>query len=287
MSFGALPAGMLYPMPSPAALQAEFAGKKIEELNGPAAIVDVAIARRNCNAMLKTVDKLKCRLRAHVKTHKVFLRWISAVFRNTVVSIEDYVLHDMLEPALTWSTDYPADGAPTSSRQAASIGGVYGGWNREPHAAHAQLLGQWAWSGCSVRCAVLHVGDSSHRRTEQGPCREHSKRTNSAKRKVGSRWRLMCAYQCHGGPLATHWAAGTRRAEDLARRPTHRNILKSRHRLSPGWCTGRPDAQFINPWNCERSRESALAERILLPSWPLIRFLWSCGEHKWANGRDP
>ncbi len=72
MSFGALPAGMLYPTPSPAALQAEFVGKKIEDLNGPAAIVDIAIARRNCNAMTTTIDSLTCQFRAHVKTHKVF-----------------------------------------------------------------------------------------------------------------------------------------------------------------------------------------------------------------------
>ncbi|KAF2100077.1 hypothetical protein NA57DRAFT_38502 [Rhizodiscina lignyota] len=61
---------MLYPMPSQAALQSQFVGKRIEDLTGPAAILDVAVARNNCSAMLKTVDKLKCHFRAHVKTHK-------------------------------------------------------------------------------------------------------------------------------------------------------------------------------------------------------------------------
>jgi D-serine deaminase-like pyridoxal phosphate-dependent protein len=71
MSPGALPSGLLYPNPSEAALAAEFIGKEIAELDTPAIIIDRAVVRRNCNAMLDTVDRLQCSLRVHVKTHKV------------------------------------------------------------------------------------------------------------------------------------------------------------------------------------------------------------------------
>lgn len=71
MSSSAVPSSLLYPSPSQAALASSFVGKDIVELSGPAAIVDRAIVRKNCNAMLETVDRLGCSLRAHVKSHKV------------------------------------------------------------------------------------------------------------------------------------------------------------------------------------------------------------------------
>ena len=36
----------------------------------PSAILDLAVLRHNCAAMLATTDKLKISFRAHVKTHK-------------------------------------------------------------------------------------------------------------------------------------------------------------------------------------------------------------------------
>ena len=42
----------------------------IPELDGPAAIVDVAIVRRNCELMLSCTEALGVGFRAHVKTHK-------------------------------------------------------------------------------------------------------------------------------------------------------------------------------------------------------------------------
>lgn len=52
-------------------LQATYLGKKLEEADTPAAIIDVAAARRNCQSMLEACDALGVRFRAHVKTHKV------------------------------------------------------------------------------------------------------------------------------------------------------------------------------------------------------------------------
>ena len=40
----------------------------------PAAVIDVAIAARNCSGMLQAADKLGVLFRPHVKTHKVRLR---------------------------------------------------------------------------------------------------------------------------------------------------------------------------------------------------------------------
>lgn len=71
MSSSTVSSSLLYPTPSEAGLASLYVGKDIAELDGPAAIVDRAIVRRNCDAMLDTVDRLDCFLRAHVKTHKV------------------------------------------------------------------------------------------------------------------------------------------------------------------------------------------------------------------------
>lgn len=59
----------LYPNPSED-VKHLFLGKDIRELEGPAAIVDRAVVKRNCDAMLKTVKELGLGFRAHVKTHK-------------------------------------------------------------------------------------------------------------------------------------------------------------------------------------------------------------------------
>ena len=64
-------APFLYPTPSEAALKLQYVGKEIKDVQAPAAIIDVAVVRRNCTLMLEAADKLDVGFRAHVKTHKV------------------------------------------------------------------------------------------------------------------------------------------------------------------------------------------------------------------------
>lgn len=65
-----LTAPLLYPNPSEAALKLQYVGKKIQEIQAPAVVIDAAVVRRNCKLMLDTVQKLGVGFRAHVKTHK-------------------------------------------------------------------------------------------------------------------------------------------------------------------------------------------------------------------------
>jgi D-serine deaminase-like pyridoxal phosphate-dependent protein len=60
-----------YPLPTPASLGVQFVGKKLTDLPTPSLIVDRAIVRRNCNAMLDVCKTLGVGFRAHVKSHKV------------------------------------------------------------------------------------------------------------------------------------------------------------------------------------------------------------------------
>ncbi|KAF2211170.1 hypothetical protein CERZMDRAFT_43854 [Cercospora zeae-maydis SCOH1-5] len=64
------PTSYWYPTPSAAALKLQFVGKEIKDVQAPAAILDVAVIRRNCKLMLDTAEKLNVGFRAHVKTHK-------------------------------------------------------------------------------------------------------------------------------------------------------------------------------------------------------------------------
>lgn len=66
-----LTAPLLYPSPSEAALKLQYVGKKIQDVQAPAVIIDAAVVRRNCRLMLETAEKLNVDFRAHVKTHKV------------------------------------------------------------------------------------------------------------------------------------------------------------------------------------------------------------------------
>ena len=61
----------LYPNPSKSALESQFVGQQIKDVQAPAAILDAAIIRRNCDMMLKAARTLDVGFRAHVKTHKV------------------------------------------------------------------------------------------------------------------------------------------------------------------------------------------------------------------------
>lgn len=68
---------VFYPTSPKEALVKEFVGKSIAEVPTPAAVMNVAAARRNCERMLEAAKKLDLGWRAHVKTHKVseeFLR---------------------------------------------------------------------------------------------------------------------------------------------------------------------------------------------------------------------
>lgn len=67
----ALTAPSMYPSPSPAALKLQFVGQKVDAAQTPAAVIDAAVVRRNCQLMLDAADKLGVGFRAHVKTHKV------------------------------------------------------------------------------------------------------------------------------------------------------------------------------------------------------------------------
>lgn len=63
-------APLLYPTPTAAALKLQYVGKKIEDVQAPATILDVAVVKRNCDLMLEAASKLGLGFRAHVKTHK-------------------------------------------------------------------------------------------------------------------------------------------------------------------------------------------------------------------------
>ncbi|PTB62363.1 hypothetical protein BBK36DRAFT_1172560 [Trichoderma citrinoviride] len=60
-----------YPPSPKEALAEAFVGKSLREVPTPAAVLNVAAARRNCARMLEAVGRLGLGWRAHVKTHKV------------------------------------------------------------------------------------------------------------------------------------------------------------------------------------------------------------------------
>lgn len=64
-------APLLYPAVSEAALKSQYIGTNILELPTPAAIIDRAVAMRNCADMLDAARSLGLEFRPHVKTHKV------------------------------------------------------------------------------------------------------------------------------------------------------------------------------------------------------------------------
>lgn len=57
--------------PSQEDLQKFYIGKDISDVPKPAAILDVAIIRRHCEKMLRTIKTLDVGFRVHVKSHKV------------------------------------------------------------------------------------------------------------------------------------------------------------------------------------------------------------------------
>lgn len=67
----ALTAPLVYPVPSAATLQLNYVGQKLDAAQTPAAVIDAAVVRRNCQLMLDAAEQLGVGFRAHVKTHKV------------------------------------------------------------------------------------------------------------------------------------------------------------------------------------------------------------------------
>lgn len=45
--------------------------KSLKDIDAPAAVLDLAVLRRNCSGMLDMAKSLNLRFRAHIKTHKV------------------------------------------------------------------------------------------------------------------------------------------------------------------------------------------------------------------------
>jgi len=62
-----------YPLAAAATLRAEYVGAQLGEVATPAVVLDRAVLRRNCEAMLAACAGLGVGLRAHVKSHKVRL----------------------------------------------------------------------------------------------------------------------------------------------------------------------------------------------------------------------
>lgn len=60
-----------YPLSSQTSLAAQYVGQKLEHLPTPAVVLDRALIRRNCTAMLSVCKKLGVGFRSHVKSHKV------------------------------------------------------------------------------------------------------------------------------------------------------------------------------------------------------------------------
>lgn len=49
----------------------DVVGKSLTAVNVPAAIIDRAVVKRNCDQMLAMCEKVGVGFRAHIKTHKV------------------------------------------------------------------------------------------------------------------------------------------------------------------------------------------------------------------------
>jgi D-serine deaminase-like pyridoxal phosphate-dependent protein len=60
----------LYPLPTRASLLSQYTGHELKDIPTPAVVLDRAIIRRNCDAMLSICEELRVGFRAHVKSHK-------------------------------------------------------------------------------------------------------------------------------------------------------------------------------------------------------------------------
>jgi D-serine ammonia-lyase len=73
------------PLPSKASLVQQYVGKSLKDIPLPAAVLDIAAVKRNCQRMLETVNELGWALRPAVSNHKVggmmltFRRYLNSV----------------------------------------------------------------------------------------------------------------------------------------------------------------------------------------------------------------
>ncbi|KAK2750361.1 hypothetical protein FQN57_003841 [Myotisia sp. PD_48] len=51
-------------------VKSQYVGRLLQDIDGPLAVIDRVVAKRNCQVMLDTADELGVLFRAHVKTHK-------------------------------------------------------------------------------------------------------------------------------------------------------------------------------------------------------------------------
>lgn len=70
-----LTAPTMWPLSPIKQLKQDYLRRTLQEIEAPAAILDLAVLRRNCDLMLHTSDVLKVGFRAHVKTHKVSISY--------------------------------------------------------------------------------------------------------------------------------------------------------------------------------------------------------------------
>lgn len=101
-----------YPNAPPGDLRAQYVGRLLQDIDGPAAIIDVAVARRNCQLMLDAAEKLGLTFRSHVKTHKVSSQSCSRIAFSVFVdhgcneSRRPDLDHDLLlEMTANWDDD--------------------------------------------------------------------------------------------------------------------------------------------------------------------------------------
>jgi D-serine deaminase-like pyridoxal phosphate-dependent protein len=59
-----------YPLSPIDTLKQQFLGKRLADLPTPSLILDQALLKKNCTAMLDVCEKLGVGFRAHVKSHK-------------------------------------------------------------------------------------------------------------------------------------------------------------------------------------------------------------------------
>ncbi|KZF26342.1 hypothetical protein L228DRAFT_226149 [Xylona heveae TC161] len=127
----------LYPGPTTQELKERFVGQLLQDVDGPAAIIDTAVAQRNCALMLDAAKALGVKFRAHVKTHKTteLTRFqvgngsdpVNLVV-STLIELEQLVpfLLESKENGRAVNTIYGLPVQPSSIKRLAAIGKTLG-----------------------------------------------------------------------------------------------------------------------------------------------------------------
>jgi D-serine deaminase-like pyridoxal phosphate-dependent protein len=82
-----------YPLPSKASLVQQFVGKTLKEIPLPAAVIDIAAAKRNCKQMSNAIKELGFDFVPLVNVHKVRAK----------------TSHSIKIGETSWNTDYAPD----------------------------------------------------------------------------------------------------------------------------------------------------------------------------------